>query len=116
MGIQMVDGSLKVNCAQCGLNSTHSTKFHDAYFQNPSSFKLSADHPYVRECAKLKNTPPPTALLCAPADNKQGSGSAGNLISIDRAQLEKKIMAFEHESTNPSASDVSEAIWALLLN
>jgi hypothetical protein len=65
---------------------------------------------------QTQNTPPPTAPPSAPTDNKQGAGSAGNLISIDRAQLEKKIMAFERESTNPSASDGGEAIRALLLN
>jgi hypothetical protein len=37
------------------------------------------------------------------------------MLSIDRAVLEKRISDFERESTNPSASDVSEAIRALLL-
>ena len=120
MGLSMVDGSLKINCRTCGLNSTHSTKFHNAWLAKPSTFKLSADHSYVRECAKLKfSTPSPTAPSSAPTVNNSditGTDSAGNLISFDHAQLEQRISPFERESTNPSASDFSEAIRALLLN
>ncbi len=119
MGLSMVDGSLKVNCCTCGLNSTHSTKFHHAWLANPSTFNLSADHPYVCECAKLKYCmPSPTAPSSAPTANTSipGTGPAGNLISFDCAQLEQRITAFERESTNPNASDVSKAIRVLLLN
>jgi hypothetical protein len=118
-GIAMVNGSLMVNCKSCGFNTTHSTKFHDLWAENPTTFRLSANHSYTKALASLgsgshgnvKPPPPPPP----PPNTGTTSGTAGNMLSIDRAVLEQRISDFERESTNPSASDVSEAIRALLL-
>lgn len=121
-GLSMVNGTLMVKCKTCGFNTTHSTKYHDDWSSNPSGFKLKANHPYTQECAKLGISPgqsapaAPPAAPPAAAPASAPAGSAGALLTIDRAQLEQKISNFERNSTNPSASDVSEAIRALLLN
>ena len=114
-GIQSVNGTLMVQCKTCGLNSTHSTKFHSAWQSNPTSFKLPASHPYSRALSNIK---PPVQPPSQPPTQSPGQGSGGGsgMISWKRADLEAKLSSFERNSTDPNASCVSEAIRALLLN
>jgi hypothetical protein len=126
-GISVVNGVLMVSCKECGLNLTHSTGKHDEWAENPAAFQLAPSHPYSQACAKLGISPgqpiPTAAPVAAPpppaassVQPPQPSGQASSLLAFDRAQLEQKISAFERTSTNPSASDVSDALRALLLN
>ena len=101
------------------MNTTHTTKTHDSYVSNPSTFRLPETHCYVKECARLAapsavSPPPPTNAGAGPGDS--AAGSAAGMITMDRATLERKLSSFERTSTNPNASAVAEAIRALILN
>lgn len=118
-GMQLINGVLHVRCAKCGMNTTHTTKTHDSYVSNPSTFRLPETHCYVKECARLAapsavSPPPPTNAGAGPGDS--AAGSAAGMITMDRATLERKLSSFERTSTDPNASAVAEAIRALILN
>eukprot|EP00956_Cyclotella_meneghiniana_P017859 scaffold29406_cov63-Cyclotella_meneghiniana.AAC.2 len=108
------DGVLKVNCKVCGLNTTHSSGFHNAYIQNPSTFVLPPNHPYIAACQIVKTTrggqtlpsnPPHTPPPSQPS-GQNSSGQAGSL-TLDRASLESKMSQYERNSTDPNASSIS---------
>lgn len=40
-------------CNQCGLNTTHSSNYHDSWSPNLTSFKLPTTNYYAKECAQL---------------------------------------------------------------
>ena len=118
--LHFVNGVLMASCKTCGLNTTHTTKTHDEWTANPTSFKLPSTHLYTKECAKLgqrqqsSNSPPPPSSGPTPSDS--ASGSASSMVSFERSVLESKLTNYERTSTDPNASSVSEAIRALLLN
>ena len=119
-GIGMFNGQLMVKCKTCGFNTTHSTRYHNRYKKNPSTFKLSASHTYHIKLSKFAAGPLPDQPALPPSAGQSSAGSpsgrVGTLFFINKAQLEQQITAFKCTSTNPSAFDVSEAIRALLLN
>eukprot|EP00956_Cyclotella_meneghiniana_P039449 scaffold172091_cov35-Cyclotella_meneghiniana.AAC.2 len=91
------DGVLKVNCRVCGLNTTHSSRYHSAWASNPSTFRLPDNNVYVKACQSLTRTapkPPPTNPPPTPPSSQppgqNPSGQAGSLI-LDRASLESKM-------------------------
>ncbi len=110
-GIKMDGGTLKVKCKTCGYNTTHSTRLHDAWAANPSTFRLDSKHPYAQECAKLKQSP-----SCVPCAPPAPTANSNKTVTFDKATLEQKISAFERNSTNPNASDISDAMRAFFLN
>jgi len=110
-GIKMDGGTLKVRCKTCGYNTIHSTRLHDAWAANPTTFRLDSKHPYAQECAKL-NQPPPTV----PHPPHDPAANTAKTVTFDKAALEQKISAFERNSTNPNASDISDAMRAFFLN
>jgi hypothetical protein len=123
----MVEGKLYVNCKQCGLNTTHSTKLHKAFAAKGSAWRLKADHPYAIECAKLGQFNPSIAGTVAssgttpgqqqlPGSSSQSSGGASSMISIDRSKFEQSLADFERTSTDPNASQMSEMFRSLFLN
>eukprot|EP00956_Cyclotella_meneghiniana_P025137 scaffold51757_cov42-Cyclotella_meneghiniana.AAC.10 len=107
------DGVLKVNCKVCGLNTTHSSGFHNTYIQNPSTIVLPRNHPYIAACQIVKTTrdgqPPPSNPPHIPPPSQppgqNSSGQAGSLV-LDRASLESKMSQYERNSTNPNASSI----------
>jgi hypothetical protein len=124
-GLHMVNGSLMVKCKTCGLNSTHTTKFHAAWESNPSSFRLPSTHMYITEKARLaaasSSQPPPVYNQRVPADAAAGGNNAGvsgaaGFLSISRADLESRLANLERNSTNPNASEMSDFLRSLLLN
>jgi hypothetical protein len=35
-----------MNCSKCGINDTHTTKYHDEQLRNALNFRLPASHPW----------------------------------------------------------------------
>lgn len=65
-GTELVNGCLMVSCKKCGLNQTHSTKYHKVWNANKANFCLSASHPYRVALARngqagQAGPPPPVA-------------------------------------------------------
>jgi hypothetical protein len=119
--MSMVQGKLMVNCKQCGLNTTHSTKLHKAFVSQGAAWKLRSDHPYAVECAKIgqynpavQAVPPPAPNPEQPPPNTPSTGSS--MVSIDRIKFEKSLSDFERTSTDPNASQMSEMFRSLFLN
>ena len=114
------DGVLKVNCKFCGLNTTHSSGFHGAYLQNPSSFVLPPNHPYIHACHILKTTrgqnAPATPTKAQPPAQPTGQDSSGRsgALVLDRAQIESKMSQYERNSTDPNASNIVDAFRSFL--
>jgi hypothetical protein len=111
----MVDGVLYINCKTCGLNTSHGTRQHESFAKNPSSFKLSSSHFYVKECTRLSqgysgafkttgSTAPPPA---APPN------TGSSILTIERSRLESALSDYERTSTNPNASELSEMMRSL---
>jgi hypothetical protein len=103
-GLHMVNGSLMVKCKTCGLNSTHTTKFHAMWETNPSSFRLPPTHMYVTEKARLaaasSSQPPPVYNQRVPANaaaggTNAGVGGAAGFLSISRTDLESRLANLE---------------------
>ena len=115
------DGVLKVNCKVCGLNTTHSSGFHNSYIQNPSTFVLPPNHPYIAACQIVKTArggqPPPSNPPHTPPPSQppgqNPSGQAGSL-TLDRASLESRMSQYERNSTDPNASSIVEAFRSFL--
>jgi hypothetical protein len=113
----MVNGTLMLSCKTCGYNTTHSTKFHGAWAENPASFKLSANHMYEREKKRIgQGGPPVNPPPSAPAPPSTSAGGTAGVISFTRAELEAKLAAVERTSTNPNASEMSEYFRSVFLN
>ena len=76
----MVNGALHVNYKKCGMNTTHSTGFHDKWNHNRANFVLPDTHHYSREKCLLVGvasmpkaptrppTPKPTSTLVSNPD------------------------------------------------
>ena len=115
------DGVLKVNCKVCGLNTTHSSGFHNSYIQNPSTFVLPPNHHYIAACQIVKTArggqPPPSNPPHTPPPSQppgqNPSGQAGSL-TLDSASLESKMSQYERNSTDPNASSIVEAFRSFL--
>ena len=117
------DGILKVNCKfGCGLNTTHSSKYHEEFMANPSGFRLPYNNAYVKACQLLSGQTPqtpkappnvPTAPPPAQPSGQDSSGRSGALM-LDRAQLESKMSAYERNSTDPNAASIVDAFRSFL--
>ena len=110
-GIQLVDNVLKVNCKECGLNSTHSSGFHAAWANDKSNFCLPDTHPFVVARAQRGNsnhTP-----VSAPSDTPAPSS---NTLTFSRAELEAKIVDAERNSTDPNAGSLAQMMRSMFLN
>eukprot|EP00956_Cyclotella_meneghiniana_P026194 scaffold56008_cov50-Cyclotella_meneghiniana.AAC.1 len=114
------DGVLKVNCRVCGLNTTHSSRYHSAWASNPSTFRLPDNNVYVKACQSITRNlpkPPPTNPPSTPPPSQppgqNPSGQAGSLV-LDRASLESKMSQYERTSTDPNASSIVDAFRFLL--
>ena len=110
-GIQLVDNVLKVNCKECGLNSTHSSGFHAAWANDKSNFCLPDTHHFVVARAERGNsnhTP-----VSAPSDTPAPSS---NTLTFSRAELEAKIVDAERNSTDPNAGSLAQMMRSMFLN
>ena len=114
-GMSLINGVLHLHCKQCGYNTTHSTKTHSIFAEQGTSFRLNSTHPYVKECAKL-NQQYPASVSATSGPRPTIAPSASTMVSVDRSKLEHTLADIERNSTDPSASRLSEMLRALLLN
>jgi hypothetical protein len=119
-GIVVAEGVALISCKTCGMNATHGTAHHSAFMLNPTSFSLPATHPLhmARQFAGQHGTlvpyrPPQPPTATTPV--LPGSGNAQTL-TIDRSEFENRLAIFERNSTDPNASDLSEALRSIFLN
>ena len=124
----MVNGVLYINCKKCGFNTSHSSKFHNDFAKNPSSYKMAGTHFYVKECAAIGqsyggvmktitspagvHTPPPPP----PPTQPPPTVNSGSMVSIDRNKPEGALAEYERKSTNPNASELTDMFRSLFLN
>jgi hypothetical protein len=113
--MSLINGVLHFHCKHCGYNTTHATKTHSLFEEQGDSFRLNATHPYVKECAKLNQAYPATASAASCAKPPMAS-AASTMVSVDRSKLEQTLADFERNSTDPSASQLSEMFRTLFLN
>lgn len=116
----MVNGVLYLNCKSCGLNTSHGSRQHGAYIKNPSSFKLSKAHFYVRECTRLAqgytgalNRATSGSAVPSPAAPAPAPATGGSTLTIDRSRLESALSDYERTSTNPNASELTDMVRSL---
>jgi hypothetical protein len=109
-----------ISCKTCGMNATHGTAHHSAFMLNPTSFSLPATHPLhmARQFAGQRGTlvpyrPPQPPTVTPPT--LPGPNNAHTL-TIDRSEFENRLAIFERNSTDPNASDLSEALRSIFLN
>ena len=119
-GIVVAEGVALISCKTCGMNATHGTSHHSAYVSNPSSFSLPATHPLhtarqfaAKNGALVPYRPPANPQQPGPTG---GPGGSANTLTIDKSEFENRLAAFERNSTDPNASDLSEAFRTLFLN
>jgi hypothetical protein len=94
--MQLVNGLLHVCCGKCGMNATHTTKTHNSWASNPTTFKLPSTYFYVKELPNWPlHTAPPPARAGPGSAADSATGSASGMISINRASLESKLASFE---------------------
>jgi hypothetical protein len=110
-----------IRCKLCGLNATHGTSHHAAYVKDPNNFSLPSTHPLLlaRQHASTtsnKTVAPPPSVAAPPTTSTTGPASNASTITFSRADLEARIANYERNSTDPSASTVSDALRAMLLN
>ena len=104
-GIQLVDNILKVNCRDCGLNSTHSSYFHAAWAINKSKFCLPNSCSFILEKARLASATHTPAATSDPAPEP-----SLNTLTLFCAELEGKIVDTEQHSTDPNAGTMAQMI------
>ena len=117
-GMSMVNGSLMCNCAKCGLNETHTTKFHTAWEGDKNNFKLPSSHPFVKERALLGvGTPTAGAIVpFVPSQVQPPPTQNPDLLTFSRAQLESRIASTERNSADPNAVSLATMMRELFLN
>ena len=120
-GCHMVNGVLYLNCSVCGLNTNHSNRRHEDYAKNPTVFRLTRNHFYVRECKRLgqgyggqMKTITGDAPAPAPTPAQASSGSA-NMVTLEKGKLESALSDYERNSTNPEASELADMFRSLFL-
>ena len=123
----MVNVLLYIKCKTRGLNTNHGSQNHNQYVKNPSLFKLSAKHFYMRKCGRLgqgysgamntvSGVPPPPSLTPPAMVQLLQAGSANSTsILIKRSKLESMLADYEHTSINPNALDLSKMMRSLIL-
>jgi hypothetical protein len=105
----MVNDVLKVNCRECGLNDTHSTKFHNQWSSNKAFFCLPDSPPFLAHKALLASADNTSQDKPAP------SGSADS-VTFSCATMESNISHAERTSTDPNAGTVAQIIRTMFLN
>ena len=105
------DGAVYTQCKHgssvdgCGLNKTHSSKYHAQWKANKSTFQLPKTHPFMVALAKGNQ--------CLPCNNNDGQKSVGNLqaaitsaLHQFKAEQHQKLCTLETQSPD---LDISHA-------
>jgi hypothetical protein len=80
----------------------------------PSTHPLLLARQHASTTTNTTVAPPPS--VAPPTTTTTGSASNASTITFSRADLEARIANYERNSTDPSASTVSDALRAMLLN
>jgi hypothetical protein len=89
-----IEGVWKMHCLKCGINETHTTKYHDEQLRNAASFRLPAHHPWYITSGKVYQAATvagaivtlPGAGATVPGSTGTGGSMLGSLTSlVDRA-------------------------------
>ena len=114
--MSMVNGSLMCNCAKCGINDTHTTKFHAAWEGDKNNFQLPSHHPFVKERALLGVSTPKAIVPSTVVQPQQRQNQNADVLTFSRAQLESRIPSTERNSTDPNAVSLATMMRDLFLN
>ena len=113
------DGQVYTSCKHgtsadgCGMNKTHSSKYHHQWKANPSGFKLPGTHPFmIAQAAGNRCLPTPSKV--SPSDfTNQGAINAAVQQALNQFKTEtsKKLADLETQAASP---DVSHAAGMLM--
>ena len=114
--ITTADGQVYTSCKYgtsdegCGMNKTHSSKYHSQWKANKSGYKMPSSHPFMLALA--------TVGQCLPAAGATNNSSTNvvqsavhQALQAFKAETVKKLGTFETQS---ESSDVSEAAGMLM--
>jgi hypothetical protein len=78
-GVMNIEGIWKMNCSKCGINDTHTTKYHDEQLRNVATFRLPASHPwYITSGKPYQAAAVVGSVLALPGAGASVPGSAGS--------------------------------------
>ena len=116
-GLAMINGQLMCKCKQCGFNVTHSTKYHDEWERNKSSFRLPNTHPLKVEKAKMAAAAEiPEAPQHPPGTTPPPAQSGTMTRAQFKAEMEAALAREERHSSDPEASARAEWMRSKFLN
>jgi hypothetical protein len=73
-----IEGVWKMHCSKCGINETHTTKYHDEQLRNAASFRLPAHHPWYITSGKVYQAATVAgAIVTLPGAGATVHGSSG---------------------------------------
>ena len=114
--MSIVNGTLMCNCAKCGLNDTHTTKFHVAWKGDKNNFQLPSHHPFVKEKALAGVSTPKAIVPSTGFEPQQKQTNNADVLTFSRAQLETRIASTERNSSDPNAVSLATMMKDLFLN
>ena len=85
----------------CGLNKTHSTKYHANYMANPQGYKMPSTHPFIKKQIELG--------LCLPASGGSNTQPVTTPFALSAA-FAAKAQQLETQATDPDMSRVLGAL------
>jgi hypothetical protein len=125
MGIANFNGDWMMKCNRgCGWNYTHTTKFHNKWKSNPSTFALPGTHPYHLKTSVSGGGGgvKPSNIPVAQSDASRTAANTGTVSSLGSWSLDRDAVktALEAEIRNTPSGEVAAALEAfakaLLLN
>ena len=77
--VMNIEGVWKMHCSKCGINETHTTKYHDEQLRNAASFRLPAHHPWYITSGKVYQAAAVVgSVVTLPGAGASVPGSAGS--------------------------------------
>ena len=101
--VMNIEGVWKMHCLKCGINETHTTKYHDEQLRNAASFRLPAYHPWYITSGNVYQAATVAGAIVIPGAGAMVPGSTG----IGGSMLGSLTGLVDHAITSTESSEMS---------
>ena len=108
-----IDGVWKMHCSKCGVNETHTTKYHDEQHRNAASFVLPAHHPWYQTSGKVYKAAGLGAIVTLPgagATSSETTGSGGSMLGSLTRLVDRTMTGTESSEMSTFLSEMRNVL------